>query len=368
MHISRLTNVNFEDKSSREGLQENKIFRIFTNIIEGIINVFEEDRAYIAYEMKSYYSEKHSTRINKEKAEQLVNDILDNNQREQENIAGNDSPEPAKNEVVLAQLNKEKSEEIEQLKDEQKVLRGMASSGIVLASFSHDLGKLNNVLASRIDDLRDIIASRISGVDFASIEDRKNPFVLLERMKQQDVKLKNWLKFSLGAARKDKRQRKMLYFDDYFESYSKDWDQILKARGIKLDINGVARLGMRVFEIDIDSIFNNLLVNSIDAFILSTINRPREISIKCVDNGRSIVLEYHDNGPGLSKDIDNPEKIFEPLYTTKRNKYTGNEEGTGLGMWLVKSIVKDNDGQTQLLYPDVGFGLRLLFPKKFERS
>jgi hypothetical protein len=29
-------------------------------------------------------------------------------------------------------------EEIEGLKDEQKLLRGMASSGIVIASFSHD--------------------------------------------------------------------------------------------------------------------------------------------------------------------------------------------------------------------------------------
>ena len=39
--ISRLTNVNFEDKSSREGLQENKTFQIFKGLIASIINIFE---------------------------------------------------------------------------------------------------------------------------------------------------------------------------------------------------------------------------------------------------------------------------------------------------------------------------------------
>ncbi|ULT25751.1 hypothetical protein KUH03_01765 [Sphingobacterium sp. E70] len=49
--ISRTANIDFEDKSSREGLQENKTFQVFKEIIQGIIGVFEEDRAFIAREM-----------------------------------------------------------------------------------------------------------------------------------------------------------------------------------------------------------------------------------------------------------------------------------------------------------------------------
>jgi C4-dicarboxylate-specific signal transduction histidine kinase len=109
-------------------------------------------------------------------------------------------------------------------------------------------------------------------------------------------------------------------------------------------------------------------VNSIDAFIVSKVNRPRKITISATQNDRELVIEYHDSGPGLSQDIDRPEDIFKPLFTTKRNKYTGDEEGTGLGMWLVKSIVKDNDGNVQLLYPDEGFGIRISFPIKYKRS
>ena len=75
-----------------------------------------------------------------------------------------------------------------------------------------------------------------------------------------------------------------------------------------------------------------------------------------------------DNGPGLSSDIVDPQKIFDPLFTTRCNPYTGEEEGTGLGMWLVKSIVTENDGIVQLLYPETGFGLRILFPVKYKRT
>ncbi|SDD30015.1 ATP-binding protein [Williamwhitmania taraxaci] len=110
-----------------------------------------------------------------------------------------------------------------------------------------------------------------------------------------------------------------------------------------------------------------LLVNSIDAFIISKEDRERKIIVKVSSNTKEIILDYYDNGPGLSKDITEPEKIFEPLFTTKRNQHTGEEEGTGLGMWLVKSIVEENDGNAQLLYPEIGFGLKITFPIKYKR-
>ncbi len=375
--ISRLTNVDFEDVTSREGLQESKTFQIFKKIITGIIAIFETDRAIIAREFSKYYDEKNSDIINREKAEELAKRILErrNNQvsknTSQENLNNdlNKTDSPANpNEVVLAELSRAKDEEIETLKDEQKILRGLASSGIVIASFSHDLSKLSDVLNSRINKLKQLITDKIQENDYINIEDRKNPFVLLERMKTQDLKLQNWLQFSLGTARKDKRKRKILQLNSYFTNFKKDWTTILENRGITFNLSKIENLNIRVFEIDIDSIFNNLLINSIDAFNISTIERERIISIEIHSTSAEIIIDYRDNGPGLSKDIDNPEEIFKPLFTTKRNRFTGDEEGTGLGMWLVESIVKDNDGLVKLLYPNEGFGLRITFPLKSARK
>lgn len=186
-------------------------------------------------------------------------------------------------------------------------------------------------------------------------------------MRKQDLKMQNWLNFSLGAARKDKRKRKQLFLKKYFNEFKNDWLTVTENRGIELDVSKIADLDLRVFEIDIDSIFNNLLVNSIDAFNLSTINRQRQILISATDNSKEIVIDYYDNGPGLSKDIEKPEIIFEPLFTTKRNAITGEEEGTGLGLWIVKSIAEENDGTTKLLFPSEGFGIRTTFPIKYKR-
>lgn len=376
INISRLTNVNFEDKSSREGLQESKTFQIFTLLIAEIIAEFEKDRAYIAREMSIYDDLIFGPERDRQKAEKLKDEILARSRARKEEKANSSSEDNTENEQesesdkekeILASELDRKEEELEKLKEEQKVLRGLASSGIVLASFSHDLSKLNDVLASRTDKLKELMLEKISEDEYLEIRDIRNPFKQLERIKKQDIKLQNWLNFSLGATRKDKRKRKQLFLKPYFESLKNDWSTVLDDRGISLDIVEIEELDMRVFEIDIDSILNNILINSIDAFIISKEERERVIKIKISSNSKEIIIDYHDNGPGLSSDITEPEKIFEPLYTTKRNKQTGEEEGTGLGMWLVKSIVEENDGKVNLLYPEIGFGLKITFPIKYKR-
>lgn len=380
--ISRLTNVNFEDKSSREGLQDNKTFQIFKRLLASIINVFEEDRSYIAREMATYDNLKYGPERDQKAADELAKRILEQSRKkkqqeseskgEQQSGSTEDqqSTEEKTNEKekeILASRIESQEEQIEKLKEEQKVLRGLASSGIVLASFSHDLSKLNDVLTSRTDKLKQLLLEKILENDYTDIEPRKNPFVQLERFKKQDLKLQNWLNFSLGATRKDKRKRKQLFLKNYFVNFKSDWSTVLEGRGIELDIENIEDIDLRVFEIDIDSIFNNLLINSIDAFSLLKENRERAITVRVNTNSKEIVIDYIDNGPGLSLDIINPEEIFDPLFTTRRNPYTGEEEGTGLGMWLVKSIVKENDGDVKLLYPEIGFGLRILFPIKYKR-
>ncbi|MBS1515338.1 MAG: sensor histidine kinase [Bacteroidetes bacterium] len=373
INISRLTNVNFEDKSSREGLQENQTFNVFKRIILGIISIFENDRAFIAREMSAYYDEKNKHSINRKKAEDLVKSILEEstNKSENENTGEQSDPQEEKansEKLILAVLNKEKDEQIERLKDEQKILRGLASSGIVIASFSHEFAHLNTAFESRIDNVKKLIEVKIPEIEYKSAEDYENPFAQLEKIKKQDLKFQNWLKFSLGVVRKDKRRRKQLLFQNYFDELKKTWKEIFDSRGINMDITAIQNLQMRVFEIDFDSIFNNLIVNSINAFVLSKINRSRLISMKTYTDSREIILDYQDNGPGISPDIENPNKIFEALFTTKVNKHTGEEEGTGLGMWLVKSIVEDNDGKVNLLFPKEGFGLRIAFPIKYKTN
>lgn len=361
--ISRLTNVEFEDKSSREGLQENSTFYVFKSLIKEIISIFENDRALIARELDADDKERNGDARDMDKAEQLAKKILANRSAEEQ-----PENEQYRAMALLAALNERKSQEIGQLKEEQKVLRALASSGLMLASFSHDLSKIRDSFDDRYSKIKQSLLPYASEEKYAGRDERKNPYRLLDKAMATDVKMQNWLNFSTGIIKKDKRKRKDVNLKLYSEDLKQVWLSIFTPRAIKFDCHVAPGLKMRVFEIDLDSIFYNLFSNSIEAFNLMKVDRPREINVTWKAIGKDIVCEYRDSGPGLNKDIIEPEDIFKPLFTTKRNRNTGEETGTGLGMWIVKLIAVDNNARINLLNLDYGFGIRFAFPQGFNNE
>ena len=105
-----------------------------------------------------------------------------------------------------------------------------------------------------------------------------------------------------------------------------------------------------------------------DAFQRKDAPSDRDIMISLSSKNDIIVITYEDSGPGLSKDITEPDHIFEPLYTTKKDPKTGKDTGTGLGMWLVKSITEENGGEVQLLLDRKGFSMNIKLPVKHQRD
>ena len=365
--ISRLSNIEFEDKSSREGLQENKTFSVFKQLIISIIKIFEEDRSLIARELVADDEDRNGAVRDRERAEELANKIISQSKK---NATDGQTPNYSSTDYqlqLLANINEQKNEEIKQLREEQRILRALASSGLMLASFAHDLSKLNDSMDYRYDRIVNLLRDKVTEEDFPE-ERRKNPFKLLDQAKQNDIKMQRWLNFSTDIIKKDKRRRKTVLFLPYFEKLEETWAGLFAERRIFFDHSHVANISIRAFEIDFDSIFYNLISNSIEAFIRSRDNRERHIEVSLEATEKSIVCTYKDNGPGLSPDIVKPEVIFQPLFTTKRNVSTGEETGTGLGMWLVKLIAEDNDARITLLTPPEGFGIQFIFPIKYKRS
>lgn len=362
--ISRTTNIDFDDKSSREGLQENKTFSVFKQLIVSIIKIFEDDRSLIARELVADDEFRNGAARDRERAEELANKIIADSKSTQGEPKDENSTDYKLH--LLAVVNEQKAEEIRLLREEQRILRALASSGLMLASFAHDLSKLNDSLEYRYDKIISLLNAKVCEQDF-SAERRKNPFLLLKQAKENDIKMQHWLNFSTDIVKKDKRRRKIVSFAPYFNKLEDVWSGLFAERKIHFDHSNVDDASMRAFEIDFDSIFYNLISNSIEAFIRLKENRKRVIEISVETTEKAIVCTYRDSGPGLSTDIANPYDIFEPLFTTKRSASTGEEIGTGLGMWLVKLISEDNDARVVLLTPSIGFGLQIIFPLKYRR-
>ncbi|AKX57677.1 sensor histidine kinase [Thiopseudomonas alkaliphila] len=372
INISRIKNLYFEDKSSREGLQENQVFAVFKQVILAIISRFETDRSYIAREMSAFDDERYSVRRNREEAEKIAKRLSEERKNKDKLVSEGEILESGTNDddkYIVTELYEDTKEKLELAIEEMQMLRAMASNGLVLASFRHDLGNMSLSLPQRAKRIKELLGHYIDPSIFNEDCEFENPYYWLDEMKKEDQKLKDWLQFSLGAARKDKRNKKNVYLKNYLFNLKNNWTSFFQERNIEFNYTVNDSTYLRAFEIDFDSIFMNLFTNSIDAFLLDkrsgVINR--KISISLDDLDQRVEFTYLDTGPGINKDIENPDKIFEAKFSTRRDPNTGEEIGTGLGMWILKNVIEDNDGKVSLLNRESGFGLKFFFPKTHRR-
>jgi signal transduction histidine kinase len=80
------------------------------------------------------------------------------------------------------------------------------------------------------------------------------------------------------------------------------------------------------------------------------------ISINATKKNGNIVLDYQDNGIGITD--SQKTKIFEPFYSTKRNS-----KNIGLGLNIVNNIITQTmHGNIKLIPSPIGIRYQLTFP------
>jgi signal transduction histidine kinase/CheY-like chemotaxis protein len=109
--------------------------------------------------------------------------------------------------------------------------------------------------------------------------------------------------------------------------------------------------------IKLEQVFVNLLKNSSDA-LKEKGPEGRKINIDMDESGQGLVtVKVSDNGPGVPRNLIS--RIFDPYFTTKKI-----EEGSGLGLSIVKMIVSMNKGDIYYCStPTGGAEFVLNFPK-----
>ena len=378
--ISRKNNPLLIDKSDRGALQENNAFDTFKTIIVGVIHEFEFDRT----KMLNPLFIEHKKEIEKQKekeiqkrAEALANTIVEQRKKVEESIYG------SKSKLDLFQEKKEEEEKKtyeEAFKDTFKLIadetalqinkeivqvRSLASLGLIVSSFAHELKEIKDN-AVEAKELERIFNSIVPNEIKKSVE-YKEGIEIIELLDENSDKVIHWVDYALTAIRKDKRTRDKFVFTNFFISLEKSWRRIFKKKDINLNIidntKGLS-YDFRAFEMDMSTIFTNLINNSIDSFNSLTHIQERNINIEATILNDYIEISYSDNGVGLDKVFeDDNEEIFLPFTTAKRDRNL-KEIGTGLGMYLVKSVIDDNNGTIDILSPKVGFSLLITFPTR----
>jgi len=99
----------------------------------------------------------------------------------------------------------------------------------------------------------------------------------------------------------------------------------------------------------LEQVITNLVFNARDA-----ISGPGTIHVGVGTDGEFVRISVRDNGPGIAPEI--VDRIFEPLFTTKRN-------GTGLGLAIARRLMEGQGGTlTAENRPEGGSAFHLLVP------
>ena len=352
--ISRLANKAFEDKSSREGIQENDEFQVFKNLLLQVISVFEEDRNYIMFNLSEQYKEEHP---NTQKAQDIAKAVLSDRSESQS--------EDSQRLKTLAEGYHSLEEELDAKEAELAMIRGLASMGISVATYTHELKSVMLRLLPRNSLLRDILLKYLPEESFSGMR-FGNPYKELDTMKGEDEKLYNWLLYSLHSIQRSKRDWKDIKLAEYFKNFKKAWEPSLSKKNIRIELalSGMEEAKVSAFEMDLDSVYNNFVSNSINAFLRSS-ETEKIIRMNVYNDHGYAVADFYDNGCGLAAEYrDNPEVIFNAFETSiVDNK--NNKIGTGMGLFIAKGVIdKFEDSSIAVLPVKEGFGIRTILKLK----
>ena len=326
IYLSR-ENKNLPDKSSREGIIETPEFIIFKEFIISIIKFIEEDRQYV---IRKLYIRDENINDREKKLNRLKEEI----EQTFQNKSQNESPKIDAKQVKEA-LDYQ-SEKITQLEEEMGLLRALATTGIVVNTYIHEIKTLTMKLNLGVKEAYELLKED---------NDIENALNELAKIRPLHESFNSWFSVSLESIKKDKRKMKLLKLSQIINSSITTWKNINK--NIEFIFDPDQEIEIRCFSYDFESIINNLITNSIFMFKTNNISN-KEINIKIGNNGEYNFIKYKDNGSGLLESFKkNPDKILEYGVTDKRD---ANDEiiGTGLGLWIVKNIISEYKGYIDL--------------------
>jgi two-component system, chemotaxis family, CheB/CheR fusion protein len=209
-------------------------------------------------------------------------------------------------------------------------------------------GRMAATVAHEINGPLEAVANMLFLLDRTDLADTVPPqcqqcFKIVRSAQEEIKRIGQITKLTLGFHREGERGEAELRASDLI-------DGILALYGHRSESQGVAiekrydSAGALVADAgELRQVFSNLIVNAAEALA----NKGDKLVIHVCDSqdwrgtGRKGVrITIADNGSGIPREVRH--KLFEPFFTTKR------EKGTGLGLWVTKSLVDKQDGSLRV--------------------
>lgn len=260
----------------------------------------------------------------------------------------------------LIEQIKIKSEELiltqKQLIESEK----MASLGYLISGITHEMNTplgISITSSSLVDDQLNNLLSFLSDPDFSNFNIKKDLGELLysnnlimKNLKQLDILIKSFKKLSIYHLKSIEHDFQIIpTFNEYLKlslliNHGSDIEYEIIGEDFKIEGKSPEAL---------EKVINDLVRNSVIHGFKG--DQQKKILLKVSKDEKKVVIDYYDNGIGISHDIKN--KIFYPFYTTDKSK------GSGLGLCVVYNIIHQLfNGDIQLIDEEIGTHFRISFP------
>ncbi len=240
----------------------------------------------------------------------------------------------------IAQLNKTLEARVEERTRELRDTQGqlvqsekMRSLGQLVAGVAHELNNPIGFVHANLQLLEEYV-ERLMRSDLDSARRRRTREAiekLLSRSREGTERVKQIVQDLRTFSRTDQAELQQVSLNDAIDRTLALMEPRLKG-GVAIERDFGALPEVRCYAGQLNQVFMNLLMNACDAM-----EGRGTIAIRTRRDGDGVVLEFHDDGPGMTPEVKS--RIFEPFFTTKP---VG--KGTGLGLSLSHGIIERHGG------------------------
>ena len=373
--ISR-ENQNLEDAANRNGIQEGVGFTQLKKILLNVIDELERDRQSVGRKLAAYAKKKGDLEAERQRLAMLAEarrqweeeekqqtgkngSEKDNSAPLNENMAP--SADPIAMKKLVDEIDAEQDRVQQELRDENKMLQTLATTGIITNMFMHEIRTLTHNIGQELDAAYEAIKYD---------EDFETAFRNIEQAITFKKHFASWFGVTIESIKKDKRQRKRHNISVMLSKFIDTWKCILERNHATLNFDCDEDIEFKCFEFDIENIISNLISNSLASFDRETeaVLENKKIGLLIQKQENGFVMMYSDTGWGLlPKYKKRPELILE-AFETSRAATEEEEEGTGMGMWIVNRTVLEYNGNIDLTenkYLTHGFKINISLGGKY---
>lgn len=228
-----------------------------------------------------------------------------------------------------------------QAQEQKDTMANLASLGILAAAFGHETLDWTVTVAEGADDIREKLTNQTFMVP--PLEAERLNRVLGDIAGEAD-KVRKFAQFTIGNLNRKKRIKRDFCLKETVLSVFQSFEEIIRVvRNTEVDVSSMpeGKCLIHGFQMDWESIVVNLISNSLWA-LEEKPAAERKIQVTVSNAETHWEMTFDDSGCGLEAGTE--PFIFHPVFTTKRKR--GEIDGTGMGLYIVKSFVEDHSKGT----------------------